>query len=307
MVDDRSSPPPPGRARLPGALGVFVCLSLAVLFGRHLAGRVEAEGWEQVDPARVRLDPGVLTADPRWEAELAAALATAAPFEARDGAARDALVARVAALPFVAEVGEPRSIWPDGLDLPVRLRRHVACVRTGNLFLAVADDGVLLPGAHMAPPWFPGGFLPVIGPMDGALDLAIPGEVIAEEHHLDALSIALSLREHLDVEWRERLGRVVIDASTARGTSLEEPGARLLLEDRRAIVFGRAPRQGAPGSAPPGHKWDGVMRALACLALGEPGLDWETVDVRWVPDVDALWRDGTTGAVPAWADLQALR
>jgi len=118
----------------------------------------------------------------------------------------------------------------------------------------------------------------------GLFDLARRGDYLAEPEHLDALDVAVSLGEHLDEATRTRLGRVVIDARTARETSVDEPGARLLLEDGRVVLFGRAPCCGEPGELEPGAKWSSVVEALALLGSGpapDPQTDWLLLDVRW--------------------------
>src|SRR5205085_8488086 len=106
------------------------------------------------------------------------------------------IVEEIARLPFVAQVGTPRVLWPDGLDLPLRLRRPVACILQGGEYTAVAEDGTILPGRWPTPPWIQLdagsaahlGFLPVIGPNDGALELAEPGARLVEPRHRDPLA-----------------------------------------------------------------------------------------------------------------------
>ena len=102
--------------------------------------------------------------------------------------------------------------------------------------------------------------------------------VLTEERHLDALSVAVSLVAHLTREESRFLGPVLIDAELARASSVDEPGTRLLLEDRRLVFFGRAPREERPGELPEAHKWAHLRRAIG--ALGE-GADWDLLDVRW--------------------------
>ena len=65
--------------------------------------------------------------DPRWEAILADRLALVGDFEADDPAGPAAVAEALAELSFVEEFGPPRVIWPDGLAVPLRLRRPVAC------------------------------------------------------------------------------------------------------------------------------------------------------------------------------------
>lgn len=269
------------------ATGVWVCESLA--------GTVRAAGFAEIDPRRSRLcDPTEVPAgggfvDERWEQELRAVLAGAPAFEATDAESAASLARRVASLPFVAEVGEPEVVWPDGLEFPVRLRTPVACVRAGDSYFAVSSDGVLLPGAWPAPPWIGQGYLPVIGPNDRAFDGAAAGSVLIEPRHRDALAVARSLRASLSSTDFETLGPPLIDATRARRTSATEPGVLLRLANRRVIQFGRAPDSGEPGELPVEAKWRAVSKGLELLRNGAVDKDWSVLDVRW--DVPAIqWR-----------------
>src|SRR5688572_1423860 len=158
---------------------------------------VAASGYTRIDPRRAAfLDPAEVEGgggfvDERWEAALRATLAAVPPFDAEDADAAAALVARLQTLSFLAEVGLPRVLWPDGLEVPVRLRRPVACVRVADAYLAVAEDGVLLPGEWPAPPWIGVGFLPVLGPNDRSLDACVAGDALTEPRHRDALAVAV--------------------------------------------------------------------------------------------------------------------
>ena len=239
--------------------------------------------WAEIDPARVVLDPGVDWMDPRWSEELAARMAQQAPFAPDDVEARSQLVAALEELSFVAEVADPTVLWPDGLELPLRLHQPVACVRVGDRFRPVADDGTLLAGLWPSPPpaGAIGGWLPVLGPIDRTFDTARAGTRVDGTPFLDALATARSMLASLDGEELGLLGRVVIDASRARAASVEEPGTRLLLEDSRVVFFGRAADTQEPGELPTWMKWRSLARALDLLGPGEPALDWDLVDVRW--------------------------
>lgn len=87
-------------------LGVWVC--------ETLASDVFATGYATIDPRRARLgDPtevegGGGFVDQRWENQLRETLASVPAFQATDLESAGVLRSRVAALPFVAEVGEPR-------------------------------------------------------------------------------------------------------------------------------------------------------------------------------------------------------
>lgn len=269
------------------AVGVWLCESLA--------GTVRAAGFAVIDPTRSRLcDPAEVPAgggfvDERWEAELRHVLAAAPAFEATDAESAASLARRVASLAFVAEVGEPEVVWPDGLEFPLRLRTPAACVRAGEHYFAVSTDGVLLPGAWPAPPWIGQGYLPVIGPNDRAFDGASAGSVLIEPRHRDALAVACSLRATLSAADFETLGPPLIDATRARLTSATEPGVLLRLANRRVIQFGRAPDSGEPGELPVEAKWRAVSKGLELLRAGAADKDWAVLDVRW--DVPAIqWR-----------------
>ncbi len=221
-------------------------------------------------------------------------LARVAPPQAHDPEAL-ALVAReVAPLPFVAEIGAPRVLWPDGLEVPLRLREPVACVRTGQAFRLVAEDGVILPGNWPAPPLLEGRPLPVIGPNDGAFDRRPSGWRLSERRHLDALSVALSMRSGLPAADAATLGPLLIDATRSAATSADEPGTLLELEGQRLVLFGRAPGSGQPGELPDELKWRSLAKAVALLrADSHAGVqDWSVADLRW--DTPAIrMRDGS--------------
>lgn len=259
-------------------IALFVLAGLVV--ADELAADAEARGVTAIDPARLAIT-GPRTWVPEAFAPYAAGrLVRLGPVSPRDPEAVEALVREVAALPFVASVGEPRVLWPDGLDLPIELREPVACIRDGEDFLPVAADGTVLPGRWPTPPDTPRGFLPVIGPLDGTLDGARPGDRLRLERHLDALSVAASQLAHLPAEASRRLGPAVIDATRGRLASDVEPGVRLRLEDRRLVWFGRPPNVDAPGELPAPLKWRSLARAAELLA-GPDAHDWDLVDVRW--------------------------
>ncbi|MDP6540975.1 MAG: hypothetical protein QF903_16090 [Planctomycetota bacterium] len=257
--------------------------ALVALAGRELFGHFLASESARVDTRRVAIEVGgELGGDwvpEGWSAWLAARLAEYGPISSLDREARRALAERIEAAPFVRAVVGERVLWPDGLAFEVELRRPAASVRTRDgRFRVVAADGIVLPGLWPTPPESAAGFLPVVGPNDGALYDLRPGDSLVEERHLDALSVAVSLGAHLTREESRFLGPVLIDAELARAASIDEPGTRLFLEDRRLVFFGRTPRQGLPGELPEGRKWGHLRRAIG--ALGE-GADWDLLDVRW--------------------------
>jgi len=91
---------------------------------------------------------------------------------------------------------------------------------------------------------------------------------------------------HLAPKARAEMGRMVIDATQAPLTSVENPGIELHLSGRRLVVFGRAVHSDSPGSLPAQNKW----AALESCLLGERALalqGWELLDLRWdFPEVD---------------------
>jgi hypothetical protein len=246
---------------------------------------VQASGFTSLDTQRTRLEAGPGFVDARWEPWMAERLARLPEFSAMDSDGVGRMTAAIAALPLVAEVGESRIDWPDGLEVAVRLRQPVACVRSNAEYLAVSGDAVVLPGAWPEPPWIGSGYLPVIGPNDHAFDRAQAGAVLHEARHLDALSVAASMRAALSSEDFEAMGRPLIDATRARQASVTEPGIVIELEHRREVRFGRPPSTAEPGELPCALKWESLSRALHALRGPEPR-DWSVLDVRW--DVAAI-------------------
>jgi hypothetical protein len=283
---ERRGRPPRTAGRIPLWLSLAFAVTGAFLVAERIAATPAARALVTVDTCRARLVPGApgehtgdQWVDERWSRELSAALAAVDPFPVDDAEGAEELARQIGALPFVAEVGTPRALWPDGVEVPVRLRRPAACVLSGDGFLSVAEDGTLLPGGFPAPPWIGAGYLPVIGPNDGAFDAARPGERLVEARHLDALSVAISMRAALDQEVFETMGPPLIDATRAREASVEEPGVRIDLEGARRVLFGRAPSCAAPGELPAALKWRSLARAVRELRHGDR--DWDRLDVRW--------------------------
>lgn len=295
---------PRGRAqagRVPAWIPLVILLFGLVWLFDGLSRGVAAAGYERIDPRSSKLDVRTGFVDARWNDMMRQHLAALPVASTHDRAAIARIAASVAALPFVAEVGEPSVLWPDGVDVPLKLRTPAACVMQGNEFLAVAQDGVLLPGRWPTPPWIETsnghlGFLPVIGPNDGTFDAARPGERLAQPRHLDALQVAIEMRAALSQEDFELLGPPLIDATQARAASVEIPGVVIQLEGRRSITFGRAPGANAVGERPSANKWKDVHRAALYLrGLGSTpppteARDWSYLDVRWETS-DITWRD----------------
>ena len=246
---------------------------------------VYASGFTLLDVRRSRLEPGPGFTDARWERWIGERLALLPELSASDSEGVRRVAASIAAMPVVAEIGEPRVEWPDGLAVPVRLRQPAACVRSNGEYLAVSSDGVVLPGSWPAPPWIGRGFLPVIGPNDHAFDRVPPGALLSQTRHIDALSVAVSMRSALSSEDFEAMGPPLIDATRARQASVSEPGVVIELEHQRTVLFGRPPWTDEPGELPCAMKWESLSRALHALRASQPR-DWSTLDVRW--DVAAI-------------------
>ncbi|MCY2960977.1 MAG: hypothetical protein NTY35_12505 [Planctomycetota bacterium] len=279
----------PRAGRVPTWIPIGVLATAAAWLCSSLQNSVDAAGFATVDVRRSRLDAPAGFRDPRWQEYLAVRLASLPPVDARDHAQVRSVAVAVAGLPFVQEVLEPRVLWPDGIEVPLRLRKPGACVLSGTDFLAISEDGVVLPGRWPTPPLVDGRFLPVIGPNDGRFDSAQPGERLRAPGDVDGLAVALSLRAALEPEDFALAGPPLVDATRARQTAVDEPGVRILFEGRRVVYFGRAPEAGAPGELPTEKKWEHVRRALAFLRPENGARDWSLADVRW--DVaDVAWR-----------------
>jgi len=299
--------PSAGKVPLWIPLGVLAALVVWVCDG--MSRGVEAAGFEIVDPRSSHLATAAGFCDPRWDDAMRRSLATLPSTSIHDPAAIERIRASVAALPFVAGVGEATVIWPDSLDVPLRLRTPAACVRQGVEFLPVSTDGVLLPGRWPTPPWIATenseGYLPVLGPNDGAFERARPGDRLREPHHLDALSLAISMRAGLTKDDFQVIGPPLIDATAARLDPVLSPGVVVQLEGRRTLRFGRVPTTDAIGERPVELKWNDVRRAIECLRglrttpVAENARDWALLDVRWDTS-DITWRDGeVTDASPS--------
>jgi len=235
-----------------------------------------------VDPAALSFESLPSWADPRWVQALDDTVAGLEPFAVSDEESLDTLGSELASFPFVARVEELRATRRHGLAVSIVLRRPVACLPAGAGYRLVSREGVVLPGRWDKPPLCEGGFLPVVGPKADAelLAYARPGDWLAQPSHLAALDVASSMLEHLDVRTRARLGRTRIDAERAGEASVTEPGIRIQLEQRRLVLFGRAPSTEEPGELPVSLKWQALARALERLDQ-EPRVDWDLVDCRW--------------------------
>lgn len=276
-----------GNSRKRGATPLWlVCALLAAGVGwltAQLRDSTRAAGFTELDPSRVafELPAGTDGLPDTWPKIVAHRLARLGELSTLEEDTVERVLTEIESMPFVREVGEARVAWPDGLNVEVRMREPVACLCVGEDYLPVSSDGVVLPGYSQAPPDFGRGRLPVIGPVDRTFLSARPGDVLEEVRHWDALSVAVSMREHLSPGDLELLGPVVIDAQEAQNAAVDEPGTRLRLEEGRLVFYGRPPRANAPGELPEAWKWEHVMEAIATLHEAEGEFDWDLVDVRW--------------------------
>ena len=196
------------------------------------------------------------------------------------------VVAKLEALPMIRSVEATRMIIPDGLEVEVRLRRVVACVKAGGGFLPVSEDGVILPGFSVSPMSDGVDAAPLIAWDESLKDLSV-GDELSLEQHFDALSVALSMQRHLSLEVRRRLGAIRIDASDAALASVIHPGVVVYLPGRRAALFGRPPLHGHAGEMSDELKWAHLSRHILEPPSGEG--EWEILDIRW-DDADVLRR-----------------
>lgn len=262
------------------AVGLCGALGVRERLARAHAARAQ-QVW--IDPRALRLARPTAGFDPRWESLFEAVAGAFPPLRADDRAGLGALARAIAALPFVAAVGEPRVV-AGALSFDLTLRVPVACVPQGERFQPVAADGTLLPGLWPAPPQVAGVPLPVLGPLADGRALfphARAGDFLAEPRHLAALDVVRSLALALDPALRERMGSVLVDATDADPDFPGVPCVSLSLAGGRVVRFGRAPSSGAPGELAAEHKWAALREGLALLQRGDPALDWDRLDVRW--------------------------
>ena len=284
----------PARSRrVPGWIPIGL-LAWGVFAGiGALADEVERSGFDWVDPARIAVSldaAGGDAVDPRWRRALEARLAACRPFRADDPTGLHAIEAALRDLPFVAEVERPELVWPDGAAVRLRFERPAACLRRGAVFLCVSETGRVLPGGWLAPPRLDGLPLPVLGRLGVDEPEATPGAPLPWRGLEHGLALARSMDEHLTHAERAALGAIVIDGEGAASNRVEDCGAVIHLEGRRAVFWGRTPDLDAPGARPTADKWRSVAEADALFRSGE--LVWRAVDVRWDQYAVALREDG---------------
>ena len=249
-----------------------------VLNSLQMSAREKGVGVCEVTRVRLHHDP--LYFGDAWQRRLERILRRRDRIDLSDQDAIAALKAELASLSFVEEVGEPEVVWPDGLVVPLRLREPAACIRVGDDFLPVADDGMVLAGYSYAPHEVYGAWLPILGPSDRLLraGLPMPGEFIRDEALLAALKVAGSMQRNMIPREQRLLGRIVIDASRELAPDGLPGGVRIDLEGKRRILFGRPPGGDFPGELPVKIKWRAIT---AALMAGAEGPAWDLLDVRW--------------------------
>lgn len=281
-----------------GAVPVWVPLLLlfaGIVLGLQVLQReARQRGVAQIDVTRYRLMAESQWLSSAWTDELERILVEVRSLPVDDIEVLDRFSEEVAALPFVAQVGQYSVQWPDGLILPMKLREPVACIRTGGRdFLPVSADGMVLGGYTYAPHEAYGGWLPTLGPhglveeVQGPIE---PGTQIEVPEVLAALSVADSMWAHMGVEDLRRFGRVVIDASAQDAPVLDRAatelkparlpgGVKIDLEGGRRVFFGRPPIPVHSGELPVGYKWAHIRHALEESEVGSSR--WALLDARF--------------------------
>ncbi len=269
-------------------------LFLSLIGGlRWLEADARGRGLARIDVTRYGLQTDAPWLNDEWYEALEQLLLDAEAVDAEDQEAIAELASKVEALPFVEAVGAPVVRWPDGLDLPIRLREPVACVRVGGRdFLPVSSDGMVLGGYSITPHLAYGGWLPALGPLD-LLDReqgqVRPGDMVTVPELLAALDVADSMWRHLGPDQLRQLGRVVIDASAADAPIFDResgsvsptrlPGGVVIeLEEGRRVFFGRPPHPLLEGELPVNLKWGHLRTALE---RGQEGDGWRLLDARF--------------------------
>ncbi|MCA9001504.1 MAG: hypothetical protein KDB61_06245, partial [Planctomycetes bacterium] len=272
---------PPSRSGSVPAWVPMVFLAAAfvwVLNSLQMSAREKGVGICEL--TRVRLHHEPLYFGDAWQRRVERILRRRESLDLSDKQAIASLKAELAGLSFVEEVGEPEVIWPDGLVVPLRLREPAACIRVGDDFLPVADDGMVLAGYSYAPHEVYGAWLPILGPTDRLMrgGLPSPGDFLTDEALLAALKVAGSMQRNLLPREQRILGRIVIDASHELAPDGMPGGVYIDLEGKRRILFGRAPGSDFPGELPAQNKWMAIRQALE---EGEEGAPWDLLDVPW--------------------------
>ena len=277
------------RGRVPTWLAISLGAGALFIGVEFISERLYAQGYSLVDTRRARIvsydsEP---CAPSEWSGLVAVHLAELGPLAADDPREVAEVAAILRSLPIFRSVSEPRVIWPDGIEVEVRLRRAAACIQFDGGFRSVSRDGGVLPGFSVSQPDGALGPLPLIAWGEALQGLAM-GDLLPEDQHFDALSVAVSMQDHLTNEQRSLLGPIVIRSEAAAPAGAEAPRVRLALPGSRGVVFGRAPIAGRPGELPEEIKWGHIVEYLESYPRG--GRDWAVLDVRWdVPVVS--WKE----------------
>src|SRR6187402_2907371 len=96
----------PTRGRVPTWIPLLIAAAAVIWVVDEMQQGVEAAGFEIVDPRSSRLSAETGFCDPRWDDALRRSLAMLPRSSIHDTAAIERIRASVAALPFVAGVGE---------------------------------------------------------------------------------------------------------------------------------------------------------------------------------------------------------
>jgi hypothetical protein len=250
--------------------------------------RQSAEGYSRVDTARAKIlcDESEPCAPGEWSELVAARLAELGPLDANDPEAVEGVKDVLDGLSIFRSVSAPRVLWPDGIEVDVRLRRAAACVQSEGGFRSISRDGVVLPGFSVSQPLDELGLLPLIA-MGEEVQHLMEGDLLPRDEDFDALSVAVSMQDHLSADHRASMGEILIERSPSGSTTGRDPEISLKIQNSRGVLFGRPPIAGHPGELPEEKKWGHLAEYLSDYPTSDR--DWAVLDVRWdVPEV--MWK-----------------
>lgn len=261
-----------------GAGALFVGVEL-------LVERQFAEGYSLVDTGRAQIvcEDAEPCAPAEWSELIAARLSELGPLDANDSRSVEDVKGVLDELSIFRSVSAPRVLWPDGIEVDVRLRKAAACVQFEGGFRSISRDGVVLPGFSVAQPLDEIALLPLIAIGEEVRHL-MTGDVLPRDQDFDALSVAVSMQDHLSPEHRARMGEVLIEPQAPGETSVSGAEVSLKIQGSRGVLFGRPPIAGHAGELPEEKKWGHLAEYLDDYPTSER--DWAVLDVRWdVPEV----------------------
>lgn len=263
----------------------------ALFAGVELLGeRLLAKGYSLVDTRRAKITcPDSEPCAPvEWSELVAARLAELGPLDSNDPEAIEKVRNALASLSIFRSVSSPRVLWPDGIEVDVRLRRAAACVQLEGGFRSISRDGVVLPGFSVLPPVEELGPLPLIA-MGEEMRHLMTGDVLPRDKDFDALSVAVSMQDHLSSEHRALMGEVLIEPEGPNSTSVGGPEVILKIQGSRGVHFGRPPIAGHAGDLPEEKRWKNLAEYLEDYP--KAGRDWAELNVSWdVPEV-VRWKE----------------